>query len=85
VSAVTPGRVIDGRYRVRREIARGGMAIVYEADHIHLGRRVALKMTAPEIAAMPVARARGSRARLHGGLEIARWIRMATRTRRCLR
>ena len=37
------GAVIDRRYLLKREIARGGMAIVFEAEHLVLGRRVALK------------------------------------------
>ncbi len=40
-------------YRVIRRIGEGASGIVYEAEHIELGRRVALKVLAPEHATSP--------------------------------
>jgi serine/threonine-protein kinase len=37
------GRTIGGRYFIRRQIARGGMGVVYEAEHVGLDKRVAVK------------------------------------------
>jgi serine/threonine protein kinase len=42
-SLLSPGSVF-GNYRIEREIGRGGMGIVYEAIHILLEKRVALKV-----------------------------------------
>src|SRR4051812_9393799 len=39
-----PGRVLGGRYRLERQIARGGMGTVWEADDPLLARRVAVKI-----------------------------------------
>jgi serine/threonine protein kinase len=37
------GDILEGRFRIQREVARGGMGIVYEALDQKLGKRVALK------------------------------------------
>ena len=53
MSASTPtviDRVVDGRYRVEAQIARGGMATVYRARDLRLDRPVALKVMRPDLA-----------------------------------
>lgn len=47
------GQMLDGRYRVERPIARGGVGIVYAATQEPLGRRVALKVLKPLFASDP--------------------------------
>jgi serine/threonine-protein kinase len=44
------GRVLDGRYFVRSELASGGMGAVYEAEHVGTKRPVALKVLLDEVA-----------------------------------
>lgn len=38
------GDIVDARYVLRREIARGAMGIVFEATHVYTDRTVALKL-----------------------------------------
>jgi len=42
--SVDPNLLAGTRYRLIRELGRGASSIVYEAEHIELGRRVALKI-----------------------------------------
>jgi hypothetical protein len=50
--ALESGTVV-GEYRVEGIIGRGGMATVYSAQHLELGRRVALKVISGELSADP--------------------------------
>jgi serine/threonine protein kinase len=42
--------ILDGKFRVTKEIGRGGMAAVYEAENVDIGKRVAVKVLAAELA-----------------------------------
>ncbi|AUX41977.1 protein kinase [Sorangium cellulosum] len=48
------GMLPGTRYRVLREIGRGASSIVYEAEHVDLGRRLALKVVSAEHSASDV-------------------------------
>jgi len=63
-SAIEIGGAL-GRYRVERLLGRGRTGIVYLATHAESGRRVALKVVAPEIAGAP-----GFRERFLGDCEL---------------
>jgi serine/threonine protein kinase len=51
--AVTQGRVLAGRYEIRRPIGQGGMGRVYEALDRVLKERVAVKVLRPQFAREP--------------------------------
>src|SRR3954449_10567883 len=53
-SKIPVGTILVGKYRVAREIGRGGMAAVYEAEQLSLGKRVAVKVLASELAASSI-------------------------------
>src|SRR5205809_4152266 len=42
-----PSELVENRFRIVREVARGGMGIVYEAVDEKLGRRIAIKCAKP--------------------------------------
>jgi serine/threonine-protein kinase len=44
------GTVLDGKYRVERQLGAGGMGAVYFATHLGTSRPVALKVIVPKYA-----------------------------------
>ncbi len=47
------GQTLDGKYKIEREIGRGGMGTVYLATHVGTERPVALKIIAPQFMSRP--------------------------------
>ena len=43
------GRIIADRYRILEKLGEGGMGRVYLAEHIHMGRRCAVKVMSPAL------------------------------------
>src|SRR6185436_13424824 len=52
-STAVLGTVVGGRYYVRKLCGEGGMGRVYEAEHIDIGKRVALKILHPAYSQTP--------------------------------
>ncbi|MFO0600583.1 MAG: FHA domain-containing serine/threonine-protein kinase [Myxococcaceae bacterium] len=50
---LAPGTVIDGRYEVVGKLAAGGMGEVYRAQHVELGKPMAVKVMLPELSNDP--------------------------------
>ncbi|CAM5478342.1 protein kinase domain-containing protein [Streptomyces pilosus] len=55
------GLVGDGRYRLTHRLGRGGMAEVFAAEDVRLGRTVAVKLLRSDLAEDPIAKARFTR------------------------
>jgi tRNA A-37 threonylcarbamoyl transferase component Bud32 len=53
-----PGTVLDGRYQILAVLGRGAMGTVYRAEHLGIGRELALKVLHPEMGLSPALRER---------------------------
>jgi serine/threonine-protein kinase len=60
------GVVISGRYRVDEILAVGGMGVVYRGTHVHMRKRVAIKVLLPETKGLPNLVARFEREAIAG-------------------
>lgn len=47
---IAPGSVLSSKYKLLRLLGEGGMGAVYEAEHLVLGTRVAVKILHPDLA-----------------------------------
>ncbi|MDQ2688970.1 MAG: serine/threonine protein kinase, partial [Chloroflexota bacterium] len=52
-SSLVPGTVIDGKYRLEVMLGKGGMGIVWRAEHAHLHGSVAIKFLLDRFRAKP--------------------------------
>ena len=52
-SSLTPGTLIDGKYRLEALLGKGGMGIVWRAEHAHLHGSVAIKFLLDRFRAKP--------------------------------
>ncbi len=69
VSGIDPALAELGDYRLVRELGRGGMGIVYEAEQVSLGRRVALKVL-PFAAALDPSQLRRFQTEAHAAAQL---------------
>jgi serine/threonine-protein kinase len=55
------GAVLGGRYHIEKVIGEGGMGAVYQAEHTHMRKRLAIKVLHPEMSRLPEVVARFER------------------------
>jgi serine/threonine protein kinase len=72
VAAQLSGDLIAGKYRLERELGRGGMGTVWSALHVTLNQRVAIKLIAGD-------QSRSADARLRFGIEAKAAARLRSR------
>src|SRR5258708_2184772 len=55
------GATLSGRYLIERLLGEGGMGAVYQAEHTHMRKRLAVKVLHPEMSRLPEVVARFER------------------------
>ncbi len=53
-----PGSILDGRWRIETLLGIGGMGSVYRAEHVHVGKKAALKVLHADLCRSPPDRER---------------------------
>ena len=53
--------ILGGRYLIERLLGEGGMGAVYQAEHTHMRKRLAVKVLHPEMSRLPEVVARFER------------------------
>lgn len=53
ICELTPGSLVRGKYKILRKLGRGGMGVVYLAEHQMLGGKMALKFLSPALSRDP--------------------------------
>src|SRR5436190_18111907 len=61
LTAVSPGDVVAGKFRVERVLGAGGMGVVVAATHLQLDQMVAIKFLLPQAMLNPEVVARFAR------------------------
>ena len=57
-SQIPVGTILEGKFRITQEVGRGGMAVVYEAENIDIGKQVAVKVLSAELITSRIVRER---------------------------